>query len=161
MSSKENMKESFAGESQAFQKYTAFAKKADEEGFKGAAKLFRAAAAAEKNHAQSQLRILGLLNSTADNLKAGIEGETYEFTHMYPGFIESSKEEGDSASQRAFYLANEAEKAHAALYQDALSDLSADSDYYVCSVCGYIHKKEAPEKCPVCGAPQSKFNNIG
>ncbi|UWG99154.1 rubrerythrin family protein [Dehalobacter sp. DCM] len=161
MTSKENMKESFAGESQAFQKYTAFAKKADEEGLKGAAKLFRAAAAAESIHAQSQLRILGLLNSTEENLKAGIAGETYEFTQMYPGFIDTAREEGDSSSQRAFSLANEAEKAHAALYQDALNDLSDDSDYYVCTVCGYIHKKEAPEKCPVCGAPQSKFNNVG
>lgn len=87
MSTKDNLKTSFAGESQANRKYLAFAKKADEEGYKGVAKLFRAAAEAETLHALSQLNALGMVNTTAENLKAAIEGETYEFTVMYPGFI--------------------------------------------------------------------------
>ncbi|AHF10037.1 MULTISPECIES: rubrerythrin family protein [Dehalobacter] len=160
MTSQDNMKESFAGESQANRKYTAFAQKAEEEGYNGAAKLFRAAAEAEALHALSQMKVLGMLKSTEENLKAGIDGETFEFTKMYPRFLEKAKDEGDSEAQRVFHLANEAEKSHAALYKDALKDLTADNDYYYCQVCGYIHKNEAPEKCPVCGAPSSKFKNV-
>jgi len=101
-----------------------------------------------------------MLKSTEENLKTGIEGETFEFTEMYPGFIEKAKEEGNTAAQRVFHLANEAEKSHAALYTKALADLSADNDYYFCQVCGYIHENKAPERCPVCGAPSEKFKNV-
>lgn len=161
MSSEKNLKEAFAGESQANRKYLAFAQKADEEGYKGAAKLFRAAAEAETLHAMNELKALGMVKSTEENLKAGIEGETYEFTSMYPGFIEEAKAEGNNAVLRIFHLANEAEKSHAHLYQQALEDIHADNDYYFCPVCGYIHTNEAPEKCPICGVPGSKFKNIG
>lgn len=161
MNTDKNLKESFAGESQANRKYLAFAQKAEEEGHKGAAKLFRAAAEAETLHALNQLKLMGQINSTEENLKAGIKGETYEFTEMYPGFIEEAKKEENTAVQRTFHLANEAEKSHAALYKDALENLNADSDYYFCGVCGYVNKNEAPAKCPVCGAPASKFKNIG
>jgi len=82
--SEEDLKAAFAGESQANRKYLAFAKKADEEGFKQVAKLFRAAAAAETIHAHNHLRELGEIKSTKDNLKAAIGGEHYEFTKMYP-----------------------------------------------------------------------------
>jgi rubrerythrin len=160
MISQDNMKESFAGESQANRKYTAFAQKAEEEGYNGAAKLFRAAAEAEALHALSQMKVLGMLKSTEENLKAGIDGETFEFTKMYPRFLEKAKEEHNFEAQRVFHLANEAEKSHAALYKDALKDLTVDNDYYYCQICGYIHKNEAPEKCPVCGAPSSKFKNV-
>lgn len=161
MCTDKNLKESFAGESQANRKYLLFAQKADEEGHKGVAKLFRAAAEAETIHAFSQFKIMGMIKSTEENLKAGIEGETYEFTHMYPGFIEEAKAEGNNAAARAFHYANEAEKSHAKLYEQALGNLAEDKEYYLCPVCGYIHENEAPEKCPICGTPGSKFRNVG
>lgn len=127
------------------------------------AKLFRAAAEAETIHAHSHLRALEGIKSTAENLQAAIDGETYEFTEMYPGFIKEADAEGAKQAKRSFELANEAEKVHAELYKKALASLEqkADTDYFVCGVCGYIHEGSAPDKCPVCGAPSNKFKNVG
>jgi rubrerythrin len=161
MSTENNLKTAFSGESQANHKYLAFAQKADEEGRNGAAKLFRAAAEAEAIHAFNHLKVLKAINSTEENLRAAIEGETYEFTHMYPGFIAEAEAAADQAARRTFHLANEAEKSHAELYKKALQSLEQDEEYYFCSICGYIHERSAPEKCPVCGAPAGKFRNVG
>ena len=161
MSTEKNLKSAFAGESQANKKYLAFAKKAEEEGYKGIAKLFRATAEAETLHALTHLKVLGMINSTEENLKAAIEGETYEFTEMYPKFISEATEEGNTAAKRAFHLANEAEKIHADLYKKALENLNGDAEYFVCGVCGYVSEDSAPDKCPICGAPATKFTNVG
>ncbi len=163
MSTENNLKAAFAGESQANRKYLAFAKKADEEGYTTVAKLFRAAAEAETVHAMSELKNLGLVKSTAENLQAAVEGETFEFTEMYPGFIAEAEKEGNAGAKRAFELANAAEKVHADLYKKALAGLEqkAEVEYYVCQVCGHIHENGAPDKCPICGAPASKFTNVG
>jgi len=163
MSTEKCLKESFAGESQANRKYLAFAKKADEEGYPGVAKLFRAAAEAEAIHALKELQAMGGIKTTKENLQSAIEGETYEFTEMYPGFIKTAEAEGNSQAKRVFHLANEAEKVHAELYKKALDGLDgkADTDYYVCTVCGYIHENSAPEKCPICGAAAKAFKNFG
>ncbi|MTI81800.1 MAG: rubrerythrin family protein [Firmicutes bacterium] len=163
MTTEKNLKEAFAGESQANRKYLAFSAKAEQEGYQGVAKLFRAAAEAEAIHALSELKALNGIKSTAENLKAAIEGETFEFTEMYPDFIKKAETEGNAAAKRTFSLANEAEKVHADLYKKALDSLdsNADIDYYLCPVCGYIHEKEAPEKCPICGAKGSSFKNVG
>lgn len=163
MSTDNNLKAAFAGESQANRKYLAFAAKAEQEGYPGVAKLFRAASEAEAIHALSELKALGGIKTTAENLKEAIDGETYEFTEMYPGFIKTAEAEGNNLAKRSFHLANEAEKIHAELYKEALQLLESkeDVDYYLCPVCGYIHKHNAPEKCPVCGARASAFKNIG
>jgi len=153
----------FAGESQANRKYLAFAKKADVDGFPQVARLFRAAAAAETVHALTHFRTADEVKTTEENLKAAIEGESYENTTMYPGFIEDAKAEGNSKAERSFNWANEAEKVHEMLYREALATLGKpgeEYDYYICPVCGYTHKRSAPEKCPVCGAPGSKFEVI-
>jgi rubrerythrin len=157
--SEQNLRDAFAGESQANRRYLAFAKQAEKEGLKQVAKLFRAAAEAETVHAHAHLRALGGINSTAENLKEAISGETHEFKTMYPAMIEAAKEEGNKAAERTFSYANEVEKVHAALYQKALGNLETleEVDYYVCSVCGYTCEKEAPEKCPVCGAVKKAF----
>ena len=107
-----NLEAAFSGESQANRKYLAFAKKADEEGFHQAAKLFRAAAEAETIHAHTHLRSMGMIGSTAENLDVAVEGETYEFKSMYPAFIEDARNEGETQAERSFRLANEAEKVH-------------------------------------------------
>lgn len=163
MKSRDNLKAAFAGESQANRKYLAFAKKADEEGYPGVAKLFRAAAEAETIHAMSQLQALGVVGTTADNLKAAIEGETYEFTSMYPDFIDTADKEGETKAKRAFHLANEAEKVHAGFYEKALEALQqkADTDFYICGICGNLAEGAAPDNCGICGAPAAKFRNIG
>jgi len=154
-----NLWEAFAGESQANRKYLAFAEKADREGHKQVAKLFRAAAHAETVHAHAHLRALKGIGDTAANLKEAVAGETHEFKNMYPAMIEAAKKEGHKAAERTFTYANEVEKIHAALYQKALDNLDnpTESDYYVCSVCGYTCEDEAPDKCPVCGANSNAF----
>jgi rubrerythrin len=157
-----NLKEAFAGESQANRKYLAFAEKADKEGHGQAARLFRAAAAAETVHAHSHLRALKGIGSTADNLKEALNGETYEFESMYPPMISDAEAEGHNAAVTSFKFANEVEKVHAALYQKALDTLDNPQqvDYYVCSVCGHTVENEAPDTCPVCGAKAKAFSKI-
>ncbi|MCB2182308.1 MAG: rubrerythrin family protein [Desulfobulbaceae bacterium] len=154
-----NLWEAFAGESQANRKYLAFAAKADKEGHKQVAKLFRAAAHAETIHAHAHLRALKAIGDTAQNLKEAVAGETHEFKEMYPAMIEAAKEEGNKAAERTFSYANDVEKIHAELYQKALDNMDSleDCDYHVCSVCGYTCENEAPEKCPVCGANHRAF----
>ncbi|WP_027185433.1 rubrerythrin family protein [Desulfovibrio inopinatus] len=157
-----DLKEAFAGESQANRKYLAFAKQADKEGHPQVAKLFRAAAEAETVHAHAHLRALGGIGDTVSNLKEAVAGETHEFKDMYPDMIEHAKEEGHKAAERSFTYANAVEKIHADLYQKALDNIEslADVDYYVCSVCGYTCESEAPEKCPVCSAAAKAFFKV-
>jgi len=160
-----NLEEAFAGESQANRKYLAFAKKADDEGFKGVANLFRAAAAAETVHAHNHLNVLQGVNSTLENLEEAYGGEHHEFTDMYPGFLETSKAEQNTEATKSFYYANEVEKVHGNLYQKAIDALKAgdpipERDYYVCPRCGYTAEDGAPDKCPVCGAAKDLFNKV-
>ena len=155
----QNLSEAFAGESQANRKYLAFAKQAEQEGYKQVAKLFRAAAEAETVHAHSHLRTLKGVKSTVDNLQEAIAGETHEFKNMYPAMIEAAKAEDEKAAVRSFTFANEVEKVHAALYEKALSDLEKleEADYYICSVCGYTVEGAPPDDCPVCQAKAKAF----
>ena len=157
-----NLKDAFAGESQANRKYLAFAKKAERDGYPQAAKLFRAAAHAETVHAHAHLKALGEIGSTLENLKVAVAGETHEFKSMYPDMIEEAKEEGNKTAERSFVFANEVEKVHAELYQKAIDNLDSleEADYYVCSVCGMTVENEPPDKCPVCGAKGSAFSKV-
>ena len=158
-----NLAAAFAGESQANRKYLAFAKQAEMEKLPQVAKLFRAAAEAETIHAHTHLRNLGMIKSTAENLKEAIAGETYEFTEMYPGFISEAKTENQSAAiVKGMQLANDAEKVHASLYQKALDTLvnPVDVDYYLCSVCGHIAEGGAPDQCPICGAKAVAYKKV-
>jgi rubrerythrin len=154
-----NLLEAFAGESQANRKYLAFADKADAEGQKQVAKLFRAAAAAETIHAHAHLRAVGGIKSTAENLQEAIAGETHEFTSMYPQMIADATSEGLDAALRSFTLANTVEKVHAELYQKAADDLGSnqDVDYYVCKVCGNTIEGEPHGPCSVCQAGPVAF----
>jgi len=165
MSSKENLAAAFAGESQANRRYLFAAEKADEAGQKQIARLFRAAAEAETVHARNHLGVLGEIKSTGENLKAAIKGESYEFNEMYPAFLEEAGAEGDKAAERSFDLANKVEKVHHNLFREALSNLesgknAAEKPFFVCQVCGFTVEGEAPERCPVCGAPLGKFKQV-
>ncbi len=153
-----NLMEAFAGESQANRKYTAFAKKAEAEGKTNAAKLFRAAADAETLHALKHFEVAGKIGSTVDNLKAAVEGETYEYKDMYPDFLKDAEAEGNKAAIATFNFALKAEEVHARLYQEALENIDQTEEvfYYLCPVCGNI-EKSVPEKCFICGVPGAKF----
>lgn len=157
----DNLMAAFAGESQANRKYLAFAKVADDEGLPQVAKLFRAAAAAETIHAHAHLKNAGHIGDTAANLKSALEGETYEFTKMYPDMIKDAEAEGNAAVAKYFGFANAVEEVHANLYKKAMADPKGlqSTDYYVCKVCGYTHEG-ACGKCPVCQAGEVAFEKI-
>ena len=160
----DNLKEAFAGESQANRKYLAFAKKAEQEGFNNVARLFRTAAEAETIHAHGHLSAMGGIGSTAENLKAAIDGETYEYTTMYPPMLELAQTD-NHRGKRMFGLAMQAEEVHAGIYQRALDAFQQgedfeESDFYLCPVCGHIEIGEAPESCPICSAPGAKFVQV-
>lgn len=162
LKTEQNLKDAFAGESQANRKYLAFAKKADAEGYAQVAKLFRAAAVAETVHAHNHLKQLKGINSTKENLQEAINGESHEFQTMYPQMIKDAEEEGDKGALRTFNFANDVEKIHAALYQKALDNLGNNemTDYYVCDICGYTAEGEPPDSCPVCKAGKKVFKKI-
>jgi rubrerythrin len=165
MPTMENLTEAFAGESQANRKYLAFAKKADQEGFAQVAKLFRAAAEAETVHAHAHLRVMGAVKGTAENLQTGISGEGFEFQEMYPEFIREAEKEGNKLAVLSFRNAMAVEEIHHGLYREALEAVKSGSDVptgsiFVCGICGNAVKDEAPEKCPVCGAPRAKFFEV-
>ena len=157
-----NLLQAFAGESQANRKYLAFAKQAEKEGQHQVARLFRAVAEAETVHAFSHIRTLGEIGTTAENLKAALAGETYEYTEMYPPMIEKAEEEGNLAARKSFSRANAVEVKHASLYREALDKMGSleKTDYYVCSGCGYTCADGAPEACPVCGAAARAFSMV-
>jgi rubrerythrin len=160
-----NLEEAFAGESQASRRYLFFAVKAESEGHPQVGRLFRAAAEAETVHAGNHLKAMSGIGGTKDNLKAAISGESYEFTQMYPAFIEQAKSEADRKAEMTFGYANKVEKVHHDLYQKALEALEAGRElkaepYFVCPVCGYTVGGEAPERCPICGTPGKMFKRV-
>lgn len=157
----DHLKEAFAGESQANQKYLNFANKAEQEGFSTIARLFRATAEAEKIHAEGHLKSLEQIKGTAENLQSAIDGETYEYTEMYPPMLSQAEAEGHKA-KRMFGYAVKAEAVHAKLYALALEAVQqgkdlAVTDFYLCPFCGYIELGKRTEPCPVCGAKPDKF----
>jgi len=159
----DNLKEAFAGESQANQKYRAFAKKAEQDGLLNIARLFRTTAEAERIHAEGHLKSLDGVGSTAENLQAAIDGETYEFTTMYPPML-AQAEADDHKAKRMFGYAVQAEAVHARLYKMALEAAKAgkdlDVEFYLCPVCGYIEIGKPTEACPICKTKPEKFIQI-
>jgi len=161
----ENLQSAFAGESQANRKYLFFAERAEQEGYKQIAKLFRAAADAETVHAKNHLRVMQAIRSTKENLIAATRGENYEFIEMYPAFIKQAEVEGENKARDSFNLANKVEQIHHGLFEAVLSKLVEsqaidEKPIYVCQFCGNTVEGEAPEKCPICGAPKRMFKLI-
>jgi rubrerythrin len=159
-----NLKDAFAGESQANRKYLAFARKAEQEGFSNVARLFRTAAEAETIHALGHFGAMGGVGSTADNLRAAVAGETYEYTEMYPPMLQQAIAD-DHRGKRMFGYAMKAEAIHAKLYQMALEAVSqgrdlAETHFYLCSVCGHIELGTPPATCPICGTKAENFVEV-
>ncbi len=156
-----NLKDAFAGESQAHMKYMVFADRAEREGLANVARLFRAASYSEQIHATNHLKALGV-GKTPENLEAALGGETFEITTMYPEYMQMAEQDDEKRALGSMHDANEAEKVHAALYARAKDAVAAGADaavvaIFVCPVCGYTMEGEAPDRCPVCNSPSSKF----
>ena len=165
MPTSDNLKEAFAGESQANRKYLAFAKKAQADGYPHVAKLFRAAAEAETVHAHAHFRVMGGIKRTEENLQAAIEGEGFEFQQMYPKFLAEAQTEENNPAVFSFKFALAVEEIHHGLYTEALNAVKSGSDLpdtkiYVCPVCGNTVKDNIPDKCPVCAAAKEKFQEV-
>lgn len=161
----ENIKKAFAGESQARSKYLLYAEKAKEEGLDQIAKLFRAVAEAESVHIGNHAEAMGKVEETMQNLKDAIEGENYENSEMYPEFMEKAMDEGDKEAVKSFRWAKEVEEVHEELYKKARKKVDEGEDLeqdkiFVCQGCGYTTTGEAPEVCPICGAPKERFKEV-
>lgn len=158
----QNLKDAFAGESQANRKYLAYAQRAEDEFMHGVAKLFRAIAEAETIHAHKHFRTMGGVKTTKENLDDALSGETHEFKNMYPQMIEDAKAEGQKSAEISFNYANEVEKLHAELYKKVIEnpDKFPVQDYYICKICGYTAPESIPETCPVCGANKKAFFKV-
>jgi rubrerythrin len=160
--SEENVKTAFVGEAKACLRLLGYAEKAEQEGYVQMARLFRAIGAAEKIHALKHLRLLKVIKSTEENLKASFESEMSISENIYPGFIQTAEEEGNKAAQISFSHARDAEEVHAKLYKNAIDHMieERETSYYVCQVCGYVVDGQPPDNCPVCNAPREKFIQV-
>jgi rubrerythrin len=172
----DNLNTAFQGESNAANRYEAFAKKADAEGYAYVGRLFRAAAKAEgihrDTHKKAILELDGKIKdfkldevkpgTTAENLQAAIKGESYERDTMYPEFMAQAKTDGAKPAIRTLLYAQKAEAEHAKLYKDALDNLgkNADLPLYVCKVCGYTVTELPAKNCPSCREPVSNYERI-
>lgn len=165
MKTTQNLKDAFAGESQANRKYLAFATKASKEGFPQVAKLFRAVAEAETIHAHAHLKALDGVDSTVENLKSAMEGEKYEFTEMYPSFLIDAEKEGNKRALNSMKKAMETEKVHYELYGAALDAVKdgkdmVESEVHICDICGHTVIGSPPDRCPICNAKKEKYTEI-
>ena len=160
-----NLKEAFAGESQARNKYTYFASTAKKEGFEQLSALFIETAENEREHAKRIFKFLNGIGKTNDNLKAAAAGENFEWTKMYPEFAKTAKGEGFSNIAEFFEKVAEVEKEHEKRYLTLLENLTKGGVFkketpvkWKCRNCGYIHEgKEAIDVCPVCSHGKSYF----
>lgn len=157
-----NLKDAFAGESQAHMKYLAFAEKAEKDGFPKVALLFRAISYAEQVHAHNHLKVLDGVGDTAANLEAAMAGENFEVEEMYPAYDAVAQLQAEKGALRSIHYALEAEKGHEELYGRALAAVKGGKDIeaasvYVCPTCGHTHVGKPQERCPVCNVPPEKY----
>jgi rubrerythrin len=160
---RENLTESFAGESQAHMKYLAFSAQAEKEGRSNIARLFQAISYAEQVHAINHLKELDGVGNTVANLEAALAGENFEVDEMYAAYLEVAELQGERGARRSMNYAMEAEKIHAKMYGEAKKAAKAGEDIeigeiYVCPVCGFTHIGEPPDRCPICNQKKEKFH---
>lgn len=161
----ENLKAAFAGESQARNKYTYFAKVAKKEGYHYIAKIFEETAENEKRHAKDEFALLNGIGDTVANLEEAVGGEHYETTEMYPQFAKEAEEEGNMKAANLFRQIAKIEAHHRDRYKKLLEMVKNNTVYkydkpikWKCSVCGYVHEgTEPPGKCPCCGHAREYF----
>jgi rubrerythrin len=161
----ENLKAAFAGESQARNMYTYFAKVARKEGYHYIAKIFEETAINEMRHAKDEFALLGGIGDTVANLKEAIAGEHYETTTMYPEFAAAAKEEGNKEAAILFKMIARVEAEHRDRYKKLLEMVENGTVFkrdepirWKCAVCGYIHEgNEPPKECPCCKHPREYY----
>lgn len=163
----QNLRDAFAGESQAHTKYLYYASKAKKDGYVQIGHLFEETAKNEKEHAKIWFKLLhdGAVPGTSDNLEDAAIGENYEWTDMYARMAEEAEEEGFNDIARLFKGVAKIEKAHEERYRKLLANLEGglvfsrdDEQIWQCSNCGHIIiGKKAPEMCPVCAHPKAYF----
>ena len=161
----QNIAAALAGESQASQKYLAFADVADAEGYPNVARLFRAVAFAESTHARNHLSVLGGIGTTAENLKGAFDGESFEIAEMYPAFDAVAKLQENKSAQTSIRYALKAEVDHQGIYDGTLKGVEGKKDLdakpvRVCPICGHTVIGDAPDECPVCGTAGSYFKEF-
>lgn len=160
-----NLKEAFAGESQARNKYNYFAKVARKEGYHYIARIFEETADNESRHAKDEFALLGGIGDTIANLEEAIAGEHYETSNMYPTFVKDAEEEGHKEAAILFKQIAKIEAHHRERYKKLLEMVKNGTVYkrekpikWKCSVCGYIHDgTEPPAKCPSCKHPREYY----
>jgi rubrerythrin len=161
---KENVYTAFIGEAKAYFRLMAYAEKAEEEEIPQIALLFRAIAEAERVHAARNLSLVKdmIVKDTDTNLKNSFKREKSISENEYPEFIRDAEQDGEQAAALIFSQARDAEAIHSKLYERAIYHVIKDEmkAYHVCQVCGYVTDKEAPDKCPICGASKDKFKSI-
>jgi rubrerythrin len=160
-----NLKDAFAGESQARNKYTYFASVAKKEGYEQIASVFLETAEQEKEHAKLHFKALSGVGDTLANLEAAADGENHETTSMYPTMAREAREEGFEDIARVFEGIGRIEKEHRDRYRKLLDNMKAQLVFqrptkvvWRCRNCGFIaDSKGAPKQCPVCKHPQGYF----
>jgi rubrerythrin len=151
--------QAYTGEAKAALRLKVFAEKAEEEGYKQMAKLFRVVAFSEEIHGARALRVLGRVKGTEENLAVSFESEIKVAEVAYDQFVKDADMEGNRAAALHFSQSKDVEEIHAKLYKEAMGHFMEERDtaYYVCHVCGYISDGILPEECPVCGALREQF----
>ena len=157
-----NVHDAFVGEAKAYQRLLMFAKKAEQEELPQIAHLFRAVAAAEGVHSRRHFALLESVSDTQTNLERAFQSESAVNGVHYLRMLQEAEQDGEDGAVLVFSQVRDVEAEHASLYKRALTDLIAQrsTEYYVCSVCGHIHEREAPETCPICGAPKTAFEKV-
>ncbi|MDI6845099.1 MAG: rubrerythrin family protein [Candidatus Saccharicenans sp.] len=156
------VKEALAGESQAHLRYKLYAEIARKENLPNIARLFEAASFSEQIHALNHLLVLEGEGRTLDKLGKAHDGENFEVEEMYPAYMAIAREQGEVKAATFHGFALEAEKVHSRLYARAKQAAASGQDVelaavHVCQVCGFTVEGNVPDRCPVCGAPASKF----
>ncbi len=161
----ENVAAAFAGESQASQKYLAFADVAAGEGYPNVARLFRAVAYAESTHARNHLSVMGGIGTTAENLKTAWGGETFEIDEMYPAYDAVARMQENASARTSIRYALAAETDHQQIYDAAFRGVEGRADLdgtavRVCPICGHTVIGDAPDECPRCGTAAVHFREF-
>lgn len=156
---KEALNQAYAGESKAALRLRVYAEKAEQEGYKQVARLFRVIAFSEEIHGARALRILKEIKSTEENLAASFESETKVAEVAYDQFVKMAEEAGDKGAVLHFSQSKDVEETHAKLYKQAMAHFMEEREttYYVCKICGYVSDGLLPDECPVCGAKKEQF----
>jgi rubrerythrin len=159
------IKDALAGESQASQKYLAFAAVADGEGYPNVGRLFRAVAYAESMHARNHLAVLGAIGDTVANLGTGHSGETFEIDEMYPAYRAVAKMQENKEADTSYRYALRAEEDHQKIYSATRESVKGGNDIgdapiRVCPICGHTVIGDAPDECPVCGTAAQFFTTF-